>query len=50
MKYCYHIWAGPPNCYLDTLEKLQKQVYRAVGPAVSASLDALVRCQSVAIT
>ena len=24
MKYCCHIWAGAPNCYLELLGKLQK--------------------------
>ena len=24
MEYCYHVWAGAPNCYLELLDKLQK--------------------------
>ena len=24
MEYCCHVWAGGPNCYLESLEKLQK--------------------------
>ena len=24
MEYCYHIWAGAPNCYLELLYKPQK--------------------------
>ena len=31
MEYCCHIWAGAPNCYLDMLGKLQKQVFRTLG-------------------
>ena len=26
MKYCCPIWAGAPSCYLELLEKLQKQI------------------------
>ena len=25
MEYCCHVWAGAPSCYLDMLDKLQKQ-------------------------
>ena len=32
MKYCCHIWAGAPSCYLELLDKLQKQICRIVGP------------------
>ena len=24
MKYCCHVWAGAPSCYLELLDKLQK--------------------------
>ena len=30
-----------PSCYLDMLERLQKQVYRAVGFTLGASLEPL---------
>ena len=36
MEYYYHIWAGAPSCYLDMLDKLQKQISRAVGPSLAA--------------
>ena len=26
MKYCCHIWAGAPSCYLELLDKLRKQI------------------------
>ena len=26
MKYCCHVWAGAPSCYLDLLDKLQKRI------------------------
>ena len=25
MKYCCHVWAGAPSCYLELLDKLQKK-------------------------
>ena len=28
MEYCCHVWAGSPNCYLELLIKLQKQISR----------------------
>ena len=37
MGYCYHIWAGAPSCYLELLPKLQKRIYRTVGPSLAAS-------------
>ena len=41
MKYCCHVWAGAPNCYLDLLDKLQKRICRIVGPSLAASLEPL---------
>ena len=38
MKYCCHIWADTPNCYLDMLDKLQKNVCRTVSPSLAARL------------
>ena len=32
MEYCCNIWAGVPSCYLELLDKLQKRIYRTVGP------------------
>ena len=26
MEYCFHVWAGAPNCCLELLDKLQKQI------------------------
>ena len=31
MEYCCNVWAGVPSCYLQTLDKLQKQICRTVG-------------------
>ena len=48
MEYCCHIWAGAPSCYLELLNKLQKQICRAVGSSLAASLEPLAHCQNVA--
>ena len=37
MKYCCHVWACAPRCYLDILDKLLKWVCRKVGPSLAAS-------------
>ena len=31
MEYCCHAWAGAPRCYLELLDKPQKQICRIVG-------------------
>ena len=48
MEYCCHVWAGPPNCYLDLLDKLQKRMCRSVGALLVASLELLAHRQNVA--
>ena len=48
MEYCCHVWAGAPNCYLELLDKLQKQICRTVGPSLAASLEPLAHCRNVA--
>ena len=48
MKYCCHVWAGTSSCYLDLLDKLQKQICRTVGPLLAASLGPLDYCRNVA--
>ena len=48
MEYCCHVWADVPSCYLEFLDKLQKQIYRTVGPSLAASLEPLTHCQNVA--
>ena len=48
MEYCCHVWAGAPSCYLDLLDKLQKQICRIVGPSLAASLEPLTHCRNVA--
>ena len=41
MEYCCHVWAGAPSCNLELLGKLQKRIFRAVGPSLAASLEPL---------
>ena len=48
MEYCCHVWAGAPSCYLELLDKLQKQICRIVGPSLAASLEPLTHCRNVA--
>ena len=48
MKYCCHVWAGAPSCYLELLDKLQKRICRTVGPSLAASLEPLAHRQNVA--
>ena len=47
MEYCCHVWVGAPSCYLELLEKLQKQICRTVGPSLAASLELLTHCRNV---
>ena len=48
MEYCCHVWAGAPSCYLDLLDKLQKQICRIIGPSLTVSLKPLAHHQNVA--
>ena len=48
MKYCCHVWAGAPSCYLELLDKLQKLICRTVGPSLATSLEPLVHSGNVA--
>ena len=44
VEYCFNVWAGGPSCYLELLDKLQKQICRAVSPSLAASLVPLTQC------
>ena len=48
MEYCCHIWAGAPIYYFKLLGKLQKLIYRTVGPSLAASLEPLAHRLNVA--
>ena len=47
MEYSCHVWAGAPSCYLEWLDKLQKQICRTVVPSLAASLEPLAYCRNV---
>ena len=44
MEYCCHVWAGAPSCYLELLDKLQKQICRTVSPSLATPLEPLANC------
>ena len=47
MKYCCHVWAGAPSCYLEMLDRLQKQICRTVGPSLAAFLEPLAHRRNI---
>ena len=44
LEYCCHVCAGAP----EISDKLQKRIYRTVGPALAASLEPLTHRRNVA--
>ena len=46
MESC-HAQAGAPSCYLDMLDKLQKQICRTVGPSLATSLGSLAHRHNI---
>ena len=48
MEYCCHVWDGGSSCYLELLDKLQKQICRIVGPTLAASLEPSAHRRNVA--
>ena len=48
MKYCCHIWAGAPSFYLELFDRLQKRIYRTLGPSLATCLEPLAHRQNVA--
>ena len=48
IEYRCHVWAGAPICYLELLDKLQKQICRTVSLSLPASLEPLAHRRSVA--
>ena len=48
MEYCCHVRAGAPSCYLEMLDKLEKQRCRTVGPSLAASLEPLAHHRNMA--
>ena len=47
MEHCCHVWAGLPSCYLELVDKLQKQTCRTVGSSLAASLEPLADRRNV---
>ena len=48
LEYCCHVCAGAPRCSPEISDKLQKRIYRTVGPALAASLEPLTHRRNVA--
>ena len=48
MKYCHHVWASAPSCYLELVDKVQKRICSTAGPSLAASLEPLAHLQNVA--
>ena len=40
-------WTSAPSCFLELLDKLQKQICRTVGPSLAVSLEPLAHRQNV---
>ena len=47
MEYDCHVCADAPGCYLEVLDKLQKQVYVTAGLSFAPSLEHLYHCWNV---
>ena len=48
MEYWCHIWTGTQSCYFELLDKLPKQIFRAVGLSLAPSLEPLAHWVNVA--
>ena len=48
MKYCCHVWADAPSCYLELLDKLQKLICRTAGLSLATFLELFAHCRNVA--
>ena len=48
IEYCCHVWADDPSCYLELLDKLRRQIWKTVGPSLTASHEPLADCQNEA--
>ena len=47
MEYCCNVWDGAPSCYLELLDKPQKQICRTVSLSLAASLEPLAHHRNV---
>ena len=41
MEYCCLFWDGAPSCYVELLDKLQKQICRTADPSLAGALEPL---------
>ena len=48
MEYCCYVWPGAPSCYLELLDKLQKQICSTVVPSLAGFLESLAHLENVA--
>ena len=48
IEYCCHVSAGAHSCYLELLDKLQKQICRTLGPSLAASLETMAHSHNAA--
>ena len=48
MEYCCYVWARALSCSLELLDKLQKQICRAAGSSLAASLEPLALRRNLA--
>ena len=48
MEYYSHIWNGALSCSLKLFDKLQKRIYRTVGPSLATTIEPLIDHQNVA--
>ena len=44
---CFLSGGGAPSCYLELMNKLQKQICRTVSTSLTASLEPLAHCPTV---
>ena len=48
MEYCCHVWVGAPSCYLELLDKVQKQICKTVGLSLASYLEPLTHNRYIA--
>ena len=48
MGYCCHVWPDAPSCFLELLDKLQKQICKTSGLSFTTCLEPLAYHRNVA--
>ena len=48
MDYHWHVLDVAPSCYLELSDKLQKRIWKSVGPSIADCLEPLAHCINVA--